>query len=686
MTTTMQRTLLGTTLAVLLAAPAAQADPLTWVGGPGTWDFNNTANWDNGGPVTWTDEAGDDTAIFNTPAGAVTVDGTGSTDGTITTNGMTFNVNGYNLSGGTITLAGTTPTIQVTTAGHTATISSTLTGAGFTKSGAGVLTLGGANGSYSGAINLSTGQLNLASASALGTGALTIAGGTTIGKAISGGGDLTLTTNNAMNWNGNFTLAAGSNNNHLNMGTGAVTLGGNITVNETSNGTGRFTVGGIISDGGNNYSLTVTGAGSAAQQLILSGVNSYGGGTVVTSGGLGINNNSALGTGSLTMNGGWISTPTGQSRNISNTVILNSSLFFGNHNAQNASGTLTLSAATLSLPGNRGITVQQGTLIVGSVIDDGGSSFAITYTSGDFAGSTFRLAAANSFDGGLTVKSGGHRANFQIANAGALGTGTFILTGNSSANAVNKSIRITNSTASPITLSTNNAQDWDTDFIFGMSDGGGTSGQALNLGTGAVSLGTTSATATRTINVHSATLTAGGIISDGTTTNGITKIGGGTLALAGANAYTGATVVNAGTLRVDPTGALANASVSVDGGTFTGTGTVNFNLDATPDLMALLAGTLNVSGLTINFVGPATEASYLLVDYSAGGTFTTAVNALTDNTFAGVTNLPTNYEFFHDTTNKMVFIQAIPEPASLALLGLGGLMMIGRGRGKRRRD
>ena len=92
------------------------------------------------------------------------------------------------------------------------------------------------------------------------------------------------------------------------------------------------------------------------------------------------------------------------------------------------------------------------------------------------------------------------------------------------------------------------------DFTFtGSSD--------LSLGAAPVVL-----TASSQITVTDKKLTVGGIISG--STYGITKAGDGTLALTNANSYTGATTVNAGTLKLTG-GSLANTAISV-----TGTGTL----------------------------------------------------------------------------------------------------------------
>ena len=137
--------------------------------------------------------------------------------------------------------------------------------------------------------------LDLKSATALGdsTSVLTInatnPGNTTVIRNSSGAA-LTLANNNAMNWNGDFTFSgdtartgtSSGTTRDLNMGTGAVTLDDNRIVTTTAR---TLTIGGVIGDGGNAYTLTKSGAGN----LALDGANTYTGATTVTAGNLGGN-------------------------------------------------------------------------------------------------------------------------------------------------------------------------------------------------------------------------------------------------------------------------------------------------------------------------------------------------------------------------------------------------------------
>jgi hypothetical protein len=154
--------LIAATLGLVLVTPA-QAVSYTWDnGGTGFWDTTDT-NWGGSGSLTpWDSTNGiGNTATFNIAGATATV------SDTVYTNGITFG-DTATISGSTINLAGTTPTI---TANADATISSQILSdtAGLTKQGLGALTLSGSN-TVGGLITSSAGTFTIASGGTLNVG------------------------------------------------------------------------------------------------------------------------------------------------------------------------------------------------------------------------------------------------------------------------------------------------------------------------------------------------------------------------------------------------------------------------------------------------------------------------------------------------------------------------------------
>jgi autotransporter-associated beta strand protein len=351
---------------------------LLWTGAAGnTWDNGTTQSWTNSGTadvfyggdsVTFDDSAGTTHAAVNITGGS-----SGSVQpGTLTVSNTNVN---YIFSGSPI--AG---------------------GGALIMNGPGALTINNSN-AYSGGTQFNGGLLNLGTSAALGTGVLTINGGSLDNSSSA---SMTLAGNIAQTWSGDFTFKGTQS---LNLGTGAVTLGGNRTVTVNAN---TLTVGGAIGDGGNTYSLTVPGPGT----LALAGSNSYGGGTILQGGILAINNNSALGSGTLTISGGSIDSTVAGVALANNRQIWNADInFLGTQNLSMGTG-----AVAMTVPLN--INVSASTLTIGGAISDGGNFNSLTVN----GPGTLDLSGNNSFGGGLTINSGRVRGDTATAFGAAAAT------------------------------------------------------------------------------------------------------------------------------------------------------------------------------------------------------------------------------------------------------------------------
>lgn len=138
------------------------------LGGTGTWDTSSNLWWNTSAMAAWP-SSGDHTAIFTgayPSLGLPVINDVTLTSGT-TANQIRFLRSGYSLTGGDLTLSGTTPTLFANL-GESASISSTILGSsGLTKSGGGSIRISSA--SHSGVTTIANGTLIISNASALGT-------------------------------------------------------------------------------------------------------------------------------------------------------------------------------------------------------------------------------------------------------------------------------------------------------------------------------------------------------------------------------------------------------------------------------------------------------------------------------------------------------------------------------------
>lgn len=402
-------------LAAVAASGMAQSATLTWdssganpanpVDGTGTWD-TTTALWSDGlADFAW-NNAANNTAVFgnaNGAAGTVTL-GTG-----ITVGGLTFNAAGsgnYTLSGTTIILAGSTPTI---TTNVNATINSGITGsAGLTKSGTGTLVLGGTN-TYSGGTVINAGTLSFSSNSATGAGGLP---------------------------NGSITLMNGATLQYTSAGSGGFNRGYIL-------GTGTATISSTASSGGLNAAGGVSFTGSGDRTLVLSSVS---GNTMNFGGALGDGTGGAT---SLIKDGAGIVNLSGTNNTYTgNTVVNAGRLATGGNNSISTVGTVFInSGAEIRLNGNQTFAnLQNGTSGGGTLTRAFDGTSVVTIQSGSFSGKIDDLVAGtraigvvkstsgvlrlngvgNNYSGGTTISAGTLLVNNPSGNG--LGVGAVTVT------------------------------------------------------------------------------------------------------------------------------------------------------------------------------------------------------------------------------------------------------------------
>ena len=226
------------------------------------------------------------------------------------------------------------------------------------------------------------------------------------------------------------------------------------------------------------------------------------------------------------------------------------------------SGTATQSGA-VSISTNTAITAASGStlLVSGALTGTGGANI-------NGAGAVILSNNNSGYSGTVTLSSG---STLRAANNGALGTGGLTLNGGT----------LTTDGANARTLANNITIGGNVAF----GDGSGTGDLTLN---GTVGLGGS----VRTLTVSNNT-TLGGAIG-GTSGNGVTKAGNGTLTLSGVNTFDGAVTINAGRLNVGGSSAIGNnAAVTVASG-------ATFGLNALEEIGSLTgAGNVALGGLLI---------------------------------------------------------------------------------------
>ncbi len=253
---------------------------------------------------------------------------------------------------------------------------------------------------------------------------------------------------------GTGTLMLSAGNNFTTTGSGCFTIGNNITL---CGGTVTLLGGGssgptLELDGtiSGSSALNIAAAGDGTNTVVLTGCNTYSGGTTVNSSVLNVESNTGLGTGPLTANSSTVNFNTG-SPTLTNLSMTGSSINFEAGSTpsiidmvSDAEGSGNIINLGDDDPTTLTIQVDSDPKYYGTIVG-AGSLVVTTESSG-----TLELESANTYNGGTTIGAPCGEHTLVVAdNCSALGTGPVTLNSGGVLGVGLSSVTITN----PITIS-----------------------------------------------------------------------------------------------------------------------------------------------------------------------------------------------------------------------------------------
>jgi len=441
--------------------------------------------------------------------------------------------------------------------------------------------------------------------------------------------------------------------------------GGNILTLDTTTGIPSVSVGTaartliISSEIQGNDGLNKIGAGI----LLLSGSNSYTGGTTVTAGTLSIGHANALGgagSGTIALNGGTIQSDGATPRSFSNAVTIG-----GNFTVGGAANMTFSNTGASALGATRTITVSNAGVRAAFA-----QAFSGTAGITKAGAGTLVLSGASTYDGVTDIQAGILEIN-SIGSVNGSAANLGIPT-----SAANGKIQIRSGAALVYTGDTATTDRQIASAGVTSTFTVDQSGTGLLKFTTAISPGSNGGLITMVLQGSTAgTGEFSGAISDTSYANrrtAVTKSGTGTWTLSGANGYTGATTVNGGKLVIGG-GSLDNTAITVNnaGSAFAvtpGSGTINLGT-----ITAGTAGaTLNLTnGTSFSMLDGATGTANLKQQVSFVG------NGLTLNTAT------LNFEVGASAADKLAVIKGAGAGAATVsgtnVINVAGVTSIGAG-------
>ena len=412
-----------------------------------------------------------------------------------------------------------------------------------------------------------------------------------------------------------------------------------------------------------SYSITKTGNGT----LVFNDTNitNFSADIIITEGTVAASNNNTLGSGTVRLNGGTLSSDSTGARTLSNAISIQASSELGdatNSGALTLSGNIDFSAGDLILS-SRSNNEISGTVNLYNDNQTFSIDSSVTQTmSGNVRNGTLTksgsgilvLSGTNTYTGDTGINAGTLNVSGQLNSGSYSGeidnSGTFTFSSNSDqtiSGNITGSGTLTKSGSSTLTLSGTNTYSGTTTISDGtvrLNGGTLSDNTAVTVESGAIfdinnsdtigsiaGAGTIDITSKEvlTVGADNSSTTFSGIIQsdDGTGTGAITKAGTGSLTLSGNNTFGGAVNVNAGSLIISSNNALGNTNNLT---TVASGATIDFqnvNYSTTESLRN--SGTISTSTGTSTFAGSITLFANSTVDVD--GTQLTLSGGITDS-------------------------------------------------------